>query len=78
MTGISSSQLNDIINVTLVDLPMPTVVDLLCAGGEWSEWEVDLVVKFIKDHYTKDEILAGIHEFLRRCEFMSILFKDNK
>ena len=78
MTGISESQLNELISITLVDMPMPSVADLLCAGGEWAEWEVAIIVEFIKKRYTKDEILAGVDEYLKRCKFVSELFCKDK
>lgn len=76
--GISETQLNDIISTTLANMPKPTVADLLCAGGEWADWEVELVIGFIKDHYTKEEILAGMEEYLRRCKFVFKLFGVDK
>ena len=76
MTGITNSQLNDLIDVTMVDFPKPSVADLLC--GMFTDEESDIAINFIKKYYTKEEILAGLEEYTRRCELMLKLFGPKK
>jgi hypothetical protein len=72
---ITNKQLEDLVSITMKDMPLPKVVDLMCCPNDEG---CDSMLTFIKTHYTKEEIEAGITELLERVEFMNQLFSGVK
>lgn len=71
--GVTQTQLKELIDITLQDLPKVPIEDLLCGVCETKE-EVDILINFIKEHYTEEEVLAGLEAYLQRCKWMFELY----
>ena len=72
---ITNKDLEDLVSITMKDMPLPKVVDLMCCSDDEG---YDNMLTFIKAHYTGEEIKAGVDEFLKRIEFMNQLFSGGK
>ena len=71
--GITYKELTNLIKLTMIDCPLPSVVDMLCVIGPDDD-ETVTMLDFIKSHYTREQIKAGIDEYLKRVDFMQTLF----
>lgn len=69
--AITKDQVMDLVNCTMKDCPLPSVVDVLCSSDE-DNWEY--MFTFIRTHYTKKQIQEGLEEFHSRVEFVQKLF----
>ena len=73
--AVTKNDLEEIIKVTMKDCPLPSVVSLLhCATEE----DIDIIVAFIKEHYTEEQIKKGAKEYLKHIEFMQQLYGGKK
>jgi len=69
--AVTMSQFEDLIKTTMVDCPLPSVADMLCSADVDN---FDLMVDFIRTHYTKEQIEEGVAEFHTRVEFIQTVF----
>lgn len=70
---ITTEQAKELIGVTIQDLPLPSVADILCAIGPDDE-DAKTMLNFIKSHYAREQMRAGIDEYFERLEFMNKLY----
>lgn len=78
MSGISESQLIELINMTMQGMPLPPVEDMLNIPCE-TDWEFESIVQFVKEHYTSEEIMEGMDKQIERLKLIKqIYFKEGK
>jgi len=71
---VIKNEMFDIINTTLQDFPWPSAADMLTSFCIESEGDAIVCAKFMKEHYTSEEILAGIDEHLKQLKWCAKLF----
>lgn len=62
--AITHKQLQELIDVTLKDLPVMPLEVLLLADCE-TDKETEIMIQFITEHYTSDEILKVFSDRLK-------------
>lgn len=58
MSGITTKQLCELIEVMMINMPLPSLEILLTSPCD-SDEEIKLLTKFIVKHYNKDDIIAA-------------------
>ena len=71
--AITCKELEDLIQLTMKDCPLPSVVEVLCAT---KPDDMDIMFNFIKEHYTKEQIEFGVTEFCERVQLMNKLYGE--
>jgi hypothetical protein len=66
--------LQDIVDITLKNLPKPTVSELLVGCSCMDEQECDIVVEFLKNNYTPDEIAKGLEDYAKSINTLMYMF----
>ena len=74
--AVTHGELIDLSKLTVLDLPLPSVADMLCVNGPGDD-EAATILAFIKLHYTKTQIRDGITEYLRRVDLVESIFGGN-
>ena len=69
--AISREQIDELVGVTMQDCPLPPVADVLCSA---TEEDADIIIKFIKKYYNKQQIKEGIREYLSRMKLINKMF----
>jgi hypothetical protein len=70
---ITKEQALDLFETTMIDCPLPSVADVLCAIGP-NDLEAKIMFGFIKSHYTRKQMRAGIDEYMARVKLVNQLF----
>lgn len=73
---ITKEQAIDLCKLTMVDCPLPSVADMLCAIGP-EDGEKDNLMDFLKFHYTRIDLDEGVDEYFRRIKYVNELFGEN-
>lgn len=71
---VTKDEAFDIINTTLQSFSWPPAADMLTYFCVESKEDAEACARFMKEHYTSDEILAGIDEHLKQLEWYTKLF----
>ena len=68
---VSTKDLEELINTTMKDCPLPSVADLMLVA---KEEDSDVFSKFIMEHYSASQINEGLIEINRRIKLMDQLY----
>ena len=68
---ISREQIDELVGVTMQDCPLPDVADILCFA---TEEDADIMIEFIKKHYSGEQIKEGSSRYLSRMELVNKIF----
>lgn len=71
--AITPKDIRDLVNCTMKDCPLPSVVDVLCAT---KPDDMDIMFKFIEEHYTEEQIEIGVVEFCARVKFVNKFYEN--
>lgn len=70
---ITHKEVSDLIKITMVDCPLPSVADMLCVVG-LDDDEAKAMFDWLKAHYTREQLSEGIAEYRERVRQMNQLF----
>ena len=73
--AVTYKELINLIKLTMIDCPLPSIADMLCAIGPGDD-EATTMFAFIKSHYTREQIRAGIDEYQERIDLVNSIFGD--
>jgi len=68
---ITTANVNELIDATMQDCPLPSVADLLCCA---TKNNAEIMFTFIQKHYNEVAIELGLAEFRERIRFMNHIF----
>ncbi len=66
--GVTHKQMSELVNMVLKDIPRPPIQDMLSIHCKTAE-ETQLIVRFIKKHYTSDEVLEAFDQHLEKIKY---------
>lgn len=67
--GITNKQMQELVSMVLKDMPRPPIQDMLGIHCKTAE-ETQLIARFIKKHYTSDEVLEASDQRLKMIEYL--------
>jgi hypothetical protein len=69
--GITLNDINELINVTMKDCPLPSAADLIQAAREE---DAEIFCEFIQEHYDISQIAEGLAEIEHRIKLAQQIY----